>query len=63
MSAGSFAVFLELMPIFALLGGNLALSEPITPPQLVGGVLILASTIAPGRLMSRVARSKKGDHI
>lgn len=63
MSAGSFAVFLALMPIFALLGGNLALGEPITPPQLVGGVLILAATIAAGRLMSRVARSKKGDHI
>jgi drug/metabolite transporter (DMT)-like permease len=57
MPAGTFALFLALVPMFALLGANLALSEQISPAQLVGGALILAATIVAGGMTRCAAPS------
>jgi hypothetical protein len=43
--------------MFALLGANLALSEQISPAQLVGGALILVATIVAGGMTRCAAPS------
>lgn len=43
MPAGMFALFLALVPVFALVAASVALGERITVSQLVGGALIAAA--------------------
>ncbi len=54
MPAGAFALFLALVPVFALAAAHVALGEAVTPVQLAGGALILAAAIAAGRSRSRL---------
>ena len=49
MPAGAFAMFLALVPVFALAAAYLALGETVTPAQLAGGVLMLVAASAAGR--------------
>jgi drug/metabolite transporter (DMT)-like permease len=43
MPAGAFAMFLALVPVFAVATANLALGEAIAPSQLAGGLLIVTA--------------------
>lgn len=45
MPAASFALYLGLVPVFALGAARVVLGEPITAPQLVGGALVVAAAL------------------
>jgi drug/metabolite transporter (DMT)-like permease len=45
MPAGMFALFLALVPVFAVLAATLALGEQITSAQVTGGALIFAAAV------------------
>jgi drug/metabolite transporter (DMT)-like permease len=49
MPAGVFALFLALVPLFALVAASFALGETITPAQLAGGTLVTTAAALAGR--------------
>ena len=58
MPAGAFALFMALVPVFALAAGHAALGEVVAPAQLVGGALILTAAVAAGRLAGPPERAE-----
>lgn len=59
MPASVFALFLGLVPVFALAGAGVMLGETITLSQVVGGVIVVAAAIASSRSINRQSHSMK----
>jgi drug/metabolite transporter (DMT)-like permease len=57
MPAGMFALFLALVPVFAVVAATLALGEQITSAQVMGGTLIFAAAVLARRSTPPTSRS------